>query len=174
MFKLFLSPGVRPSVRPSSVHNFFKRHLLNRLANFDETSQGCSFKFVQRNVFNAECWLPWQPKEKNHIYQNCKVYSLDIWCVSLCSRSLLWLFKLCPWGQNLRRPGGQLFFIEIYREPVNICFKRHLLLNRLANFDGTYDVPWLIPFQNCSKTWIPCRTLVAMITERKNIYWLKP
>ena len=33
--------------------------------------------------------------------------------------------------------GVVWFYIGIYRENVNNCFKRHLLLNRLANFDET-------------------------------------
>ena len=31
------------------------------------------------------------------------------------------------------------------------------------------DDPWMVPFHYCSKKWIPCRTLVSMATERKNL-----
>ena len=46
--------------------------------------------------------------------------------------------------------GVVWFYIGIYRENVNNCFKRHLLLNHLANLMKLHrDVPWVVPFQNC-------------------------
>jgi hypothetical protein len=34
------------------------------------------------------------------------------------------------------------------------------------------DVPLVVTFKNCSINVIPCRTLVAMATERKNFKYL--
>ena len=31
-----------------------------------------------------------------------------------------------------------------------------------------WDIPWMVPYQNCSKNFIPWRTLVAMATKVKN------
>ena len=45
---------------------------------------------------------------------------------------------------------------------------KNLLLQNLYTKLHRND-PWVGPFQNCSKNWIPHRTMVAMATERKNL-----
>ena len=105
-----------PSIVQSSVHpcvnNFFKQLLLlNHLAKFVVTLQGCSLhealpKLLNELKFHEELWLPWQLKYfclilKHLLVKNHKVFCFDIWYVKSSSGPLHRLFKLYPYHQKL-------------------------------------------------------------------------
>ena len=109
--------------RPSSINNFFKRHLLlNCLANFTGMILGSPSTKIAQIVPVYWTIRSWGPKRgsknanlKNLLVWNRKAQNFHIWHVALSSGPLQRLPKLCPWGQNWPRPGGHQFYIELYR-----------------------------------------------------------
>ena len=85
---------------------------------------------------------------KNLIFQNHKAQSLNIWYIASSSGPLPKLLKLSPWGQKWPRPGGHLFYIDLYREN----FKNLLLKNHKAqNLENWYVSSCSGPVQNLFK-----------------------
>jgi len=66
----------------------------------------------QKKVFNATF--------KNILVWNYKAQNIHIWYIASSRGSLPKLFKLCPWGQNLPRPGGHHFTWNYIRKTCDL------------------------------------------------------
>ena len=71
------------------------------------------------------------------------------------------------WSVSVRRPA----YVECRMSDV---VRPHFLNNISSETTGWklmklgWDIPWMVPYQSCSKNSIPWRTLVAMATKVKN------
>jgi len=83
---------------------------------------------------------------KNLLVRNYKAQSFHIWYIASSRGPLPKLFKLCPWGQNLPRPGGHNFTLNYKRKISNDIFSgtTNGNLTKLHRND-----PWVVPYQSC-------------------------
>ena len=64
---------------------------------------------------------PWGSNvlHRENVEKSCliqKAWAIDIWYIASSSGPLPSLFELYSWGQKWSRPGGQLYYMGLYRK----------------------------------------------------------